>query len=122
MPTPMRFANLGEVMERFPTLGLYGMCSPNIDSDRRQLGEQSDSVDEIADLLILAVGGVRKPLVGSYWLKHQVERRLDRYVGNGEAIAAALLSGVFPYRELPRCPNVLFGMSRKDVEALSSRT
>jgi hypothetical protein len=51
-------------------------------------------------------------------MKHVVERAIGKYVTNGAFIAAGFVAG-HPF-EYTAGPNVLFGMSARDVERIDS--
>lgn len=56
----------------------------------------------------------------SYGIKHTVERSLDRYVSNGELIAAGIIAG-YPYIRTDRDSlNVYFGMGTRSLRAAGS--
>jgi hypothetical protein len=55
----------------------------------------------------------------SYGLKHDVERRCHCYIANGELIVAAVFLG-FPYHWSGDSPNVLIGVSKRDVQRVSA--
>lgn len=85
---------------------------------RRELARREREVLEVAYWLQENITPIATPGVGSYGLKHLVERHLDRYVSNGEAIAAALIVG-YPHRYgRTTAPNVFFGMSQRDCNRL----
>jgi hypothetical protein len=73
-------------------------------------------VREIATWLRDNVRPVRAPTVGSYGMKHVVEKTIGRYVSNGEFIAAALIAG-YPNRHIDG-PNADVGMSARDIGRL----
>ncbi|MGW2395815.1 hypothetical protein ACWCYY_04615 [Kitasatospora sp. NPDC001664] len=60
---------------------------------------------------------IETPTASSYGVKHVMERAGGAYVTNGVFIAAALIAGYpFKYDQ----PNVLFGMSARDLNRLRS--
>lgn len=71
---------------------------------------------DAADWLRANINPIKTPRLGSYGLKHMLERATDDYISNGEFIAAALIVG-YPHRY--RQPNVLFGMSARDVKRIT---
>jgi hypothetical protein len=86
--------------------------------EREALAGQEAKVLEIAAWLREHVTPIKTPTVGSYGMKHVVERAIGQYVTNGEFIAAALISG---YRfKYTAGPNMLFGMSARDVKRIDS--
>lgn len=86
-----------------------------IAAGRTTLTEHEESVRELATWLRDNVRPIKTPTVGSYGMKHVVEKAIGRYVSNGEFIAAALIAG-YPYRH--DAPNTLFGMSARDIRRL----
>lgn len=112
-----------------PDLGLYGyLCrrrwpggydyGPRLRDLRPGSADYPTAVDEIGRALrVLARCGAPLPRrgpdrrgVNSYRLKHEVERRAGRYVANGAAIAACLLSGIDVRREADDGPNAICGV------------
>lgn len=65
--------------------------------------------------VLMSAERVKVPTVGSYGLKHVVERLVHNYISNGAVICAALALGfsVKPGGE----PNALIGVSRKTLRA-----
>lgn len=61
-------------------------------SGREKLAEREAVVLEIAAWLRENVAPIKTPTVGSYSMKHVVERATE-YMTNGERIAAALVAG-----------------------------
>jgi hypothetical protein len=86
--------------------------------ERVALAGQEAKVLEVATWLRGNVTPIKTPTVGSYRMKHVVERAISKYVTNGELIAAALIAG---YRfKYTAGPNMLFGMSTRDVKRIDS--
>jgi hypothetical protein len=84
---------------------------------RAELMAREGFVLEVAAWLVQNVTAIQTPTIGSYRMKHVVENAIGKYVTNGELIAAALLAGyAFKYDD---GPNVLFGMSKRDVDRIS---
>lgn len=120
--------SLAAVMEQHPLLSYFGIGAfrhrgqtaeqrrAEIAAGRTTLIEHEESVREIAIWLRDNVRPIKTPTVGSYGMKHVVEKTISRYVSNGEFIAAALIAG-YPYRHIDG-PNADFGMSARDVGQL----
>ncbi|MGY2079718.1 hypothetical protein [Modestobacter sp. SYSU DS0657] len=117
---------LGDVMREHPLLNSFGIGvfdsrrkSPSerraeLAAERAVLAAHETTVVDVAAWLRENIAPIKTPSVGSYTMKHVVERAIGRYVTNGELIAAALLAGYsFKYTD---GPNVLFGMSVRDVK------
>ncbi|MDN5763692.1 MAG: hypothetical protein L0H41_15425 [Microlunatus sp.] len=119
---------LAEVMEQHPELTSFGIGV--FDQRRKPRGvREAEMAQERTDLIegeanvhkIVAwlrdndLKPIQTPSRNSYALKHLVEKRIG-YVTNGEFIAAALIVG-YPYRY--RTPNVLFGISARDLRRVS---
>lgn len=121
---------LAEVMQQHPQLtsegigiGAFGHRGKTpeqrwaeLAAGRERLVSSEDDVAEVAAWLRRNISPIKTPGYSSYSLKHLVEDDLGRYVSNGEAIAAALVVG-YPFRHVEG-PNVLLGMSRRDVKRL----
>jgi hypothetical protein len=136
-PSPSRPAallaptlSLADVMQQHPQLNSFGIgvYEPRRKTPERRRAELADGrvalagqeakVLEIATWLRGNVTPIKTPTVGSYGMKHVVERANNKYVTNGELIAAALIAG---YRfKYTAGPNMLFGMSTRDVKRIDS--
>ena len=83
------------------------------------LPARETTVLETAEWLRENITPIKTLTVDSYGMKHVMERATGRYVTNGEFIAAALIVGyTFRYAE----PNVLFGMSARDLKRTDPTT
>lgn len=122
---------LAEVMQQHPQLNSFGIGAFNplrktaeqrrteIAADCEELAGSEAMVMETAAWLRENITPIKTPTVGSYSMKHVMERATGRYVTNGAFIAAALIAGyTFKYE----APNVLFGMSFRDVKRVDSAT
>ncbi len=122
---------LAEVMGEHPLLTYFGIGDFNayqntpeerraeVAAQREELAAHEHGVAEVAAWLRQNIAPIKTPGIGSYGLKHLIEKQIGRYVSNGEAIAAALVAGyAFRYET----PNVAFGMSRRDVNRLRTRS
>jgi hypothetical protein len=122
---------LAEAMQEHPLLSSFGIgvYAPRrktpeqrrteLAAGREDLAAREAMVLETAAWLRENITPIKTPTVGSYGMKHVMERATGRYVTNGEFIAAALIVGyTFKYTE----PNVLFGMSARDVMRIDSST
>lgn len=91
----------------------------NLKKDRKDLWQSYQEVAEIASWLLDTISPIKTidQSRTSYRLKHIVERRLGKYITNGQFIAAAIICG-YPYKMIPGSPNVHFGMSRKSFNKL----
>ncbi|WP_326682876.1 hypothetical protein [Streptomyces sp. NBC_01237] len=123
-----QIAALAEVMEQHPRLNSFGI---GVFNPRRKTAEQRRTdlaagreklagavavVAETAAWLRENIRPIKTPTVSSYTVKHVMERTTGNYVTNGELIAAALIVGyTFRYEE----PNVLFGMSARDLKLMN---
>jgi hypothetical protein len=118
-----------EVMQQHLRLNYFGIGvfephrkspeqrSTKLAADREALAEMEARVLETAEWLRENITPIKTPTTGSYHMKHVVEEAMGRYVANGELIAAALIVGyTFKYT----APNVLFGMSARDVKRIRS--
>lgn len=122
--------SLTEVMEEHPELCYFGMGAFDprrktreerqayIEADRRTLLEHADATHALAQWLEANVSAIKTPSINSYSMKHTAERAIGTPVSNGQLIAAALMVG-YPHR-FGR-PNVMFGMSQKDIKRLDPR-
>ncbi|WP_418960190.1 hypothetical protein [Streptomyces tritici] len=118
---------LAEVMEEHPKLGAFGIGvfdSPRLPApqrraelavERERLRRHEDLVVETALWLRDHITPIKTPTAGSYGVKHTIERATGVYLPNGVLIAAAFIVG-YPFRYDQ--PNVLFGMSRRDLNLL----
>ena len=132
--SPADTPTLTDVMQLHPLLGEFGIgvwdlrvprgATPEqrratLAADREELAGREDTVAETAAWLRENITPIKTPGVNSYGMKHVMERATGRYVTNGEFIAAALIAGyAFRYTE---GPNVLFGMSARDVRRVDPR-
>lgn len=70
-------------------------------------------VKQIVEWLGENVSSIQTPTQDSYRVKGLIERSRGEYITNGDLIAAALIVG-YPYEY--DAPNVLFGMSQRDLD------
>lgn len=124
-----RTSSLAEVMERHPQLTSFGIGTFNTGSKtteqrlfeladgRTQLVDREAAVLKIAAWLRANVAPIKTPMVSSYNMKHEVEKAIGEYVTNGELIAAALIAG-YAFKHTDG-PNLLFGMSKRDVKRVA---
>jgi hypothetical protein len=102
---------IAEACQRFPSL-----C-PN--------GLSGGMTHWIPQQIAVAIAALKKcqktkqPTIGSYSLKHIVERAVGTYIANGDLIVAALHLGftVTPYRD---SPNVGIGVKCSDLRRLQN--
>ncbi|MER7512150.1 hypothetical protein ABTX82_27900 [Streptomyces lavendulae] len=119
---------LAEAMWQHPLLSFFGIGVFNperktaaqrqteLASDRQKLAGREAMVMETAAWLRENIKPILTPTASSYHVKHVMERVTGRYASNGEFIAAALIAGyTFRYDQ----PNVLFGMSARDLKQKS---
>lgn len=119
---------LAEVMEQHPQLGRFGIgvfdpdhkpqnvLDAELAESRAALVQREATVHEVVGWLHANdLTPIQTPSAGSYTVKHLVEKDIG-YVSNGEFIAAALMVG-YPYRY--RTPNVLFGISSRDLRRVA---
>lgn len=98
-----------ELLTAYPTLTQSGFCPPMSESDRVFYASR------IAYLLE-AIPHLLKPrstlntMMGSYGLKHYVERHIGGYVSNGELIVAMLLLE-YKMKRIEDSPNCFFNHS-----------
>lgn len=83
---------------------------------RRVLRAHATHIAQVSEWLTEHLQPVKTCRVHSYSLKHLIERAMHEYTSNGEAIAAALMAG-YPHH-YRQGPNVLFGMSARDYQAI----
>ncbi len=115
---------LAGVMQHHPLLHTFGIGvfeprgktpeqrQAEFAAGRVDLAGREAAVLETAAWLRENITPIKTPTVDSYGMKHVMERATHTYVTNGEFIAAALIAG-YPFRYVQ--PNVLFGMSARDV-------
>jgi hypothetical protein len=121
---------LAEVMEQHPLLNSFGIgvFAPHLKTPeqrrtelaarREELAGQEATVLETTAWLRENITPIKTPTVGSYAMKHVMERVTGRYVTNGEFIAAAIIADyAFKYTE---GPNVQFGMSARDIKRIEA--
>lgn len=122
---------LAEVMEDHPLLNYFGIgvFEPHrktpeqrrqkLAEGRQDLADHEAAVMETVAWLRENITPIKTPTIGSYRMKHVVERATGKYIANGELIAAAFIVGyAFKYA----APNVQFGMSARDVNRINSAT
>ncbi len=123
-----QIAALAEVMQEHPRLNSFGIGvfdplrktaeqrRTDLAAGREELAGGVAMVMETAEWLRENVTPIKTPAASSYSVKHVMERATGRYVTNGEFIAAALVAGyTFKYAQ----PNVLFGMSVRDLKRMN---
>jgi hypothetical protein len=122
---------LAEVMEQHPLLCSFGIdvFAPRrktpeqrraaLVTERENLAGREAVVRETAAWLREHITPIKTPTVSSYGMKHVMQQATGTYVTNGEFIAAALIAG-YPFKYAQ--PNVLFGMSARDVKRLDPVT
>ena len=119
---------LAEVMQQHPQLGSFGIGvfdssrktakqrQAELAADREELAGSEAIVMKTAAWLWENITAIEAPTVSSYTVLHAMQRATSRYVKNGELIAAALIAGYsFEYDQ----PNVLFGMSDRDLKEMN---
>ncbi len=119
---------LDEVMQQHPGLNSFGIGvfeplrktaeqrRTDLAVGREELGRSVAMVMETAAWLCENITPIKTPTVSSYGAKHVMERATGKYVTNGVFIAAALVAGyTFKYKQ----PNVLFGMSARDLKRMN---
>ncbi|MEU3633030.1 hypothetical protein [Streptomyces fradiae] len=123
----LSWPTLAEVMDEHNMLTDFGIGV--WDSDRLTVGQRRAEIAaardrlrreenlllETAQWLRDHVMPIKTPSASSYAVKHLIEDATDVYMTNGVFIAAALIVG-YPFRYAE--PNVLFGMSRRDLNKL----
>lgn len=120
---------VAEVMQQHPRLGSFGIgvFAPmrktaeqrrvELTADREELAGSEAIVQTTAAWLRENITPIKTPTVSSYSVKHVMQRATGIYVTNGEFIAAALIAGyTYKYAQ----PNVLFGMSARDLKRINS--
>ncbi|MFG2825319.1 hypothetical protein ACGFX4_38560 [Kitasatospora sp. NPDC048365] len=119
---------LGHVMQEHPELGDFGIGvfdprrktaaqrQTELATHRRELARSVAGVMQTVAWLDGNVTPIKTPTYSSYGVKHIMERDSGLYVTNGVFIAAALIAG---YPHSYDRPNVLFGMSARDLKRLS---
>ncbi len=90
---------------------------------RRELRGRARDVARVRDWLLANVAPRKtvNPNVGSYSLKHLVERAMGTYIENGVLIAAAIGAGYGYRREPGWSPNATLAMSSVSVKQLRNR-
>ncbi|MGC0372529.1 hypothetical protein [Streptomyces sp. SAI-229] len=123
----LNWPSLAEVMEEHEKLSNFGIGvfdSHRLAASRRraelaaareQLRHDEYLVAETALWLRDNVMPIKTPTASSYGVKHLIERATGVYMPNGVFIASAFIVG-YPFRYDE--PNVLFGMSRRDLNKL----
>jgi hypothetical protein len=125
---------LAEVMAQHPLLNEFGIGvfeprrktpqqrRDELAKDRAALAAREAEVMKIVGWLRDNITAIKTPTVGSYGMKHVMERAPGGwYVTNGEFIAAGLIAG-YPNKYIPHSPNMLFGMSRRDIKRIEAAT
>jgi hypothetical protein len=120
---------LAEAMQQHPLLTPYGIGvfeprrftrserEVELAANRDQLAGREAVVMETVAWLHENITPIKTPNFSSYSVKHVMERTTGLYVTNGEFIAAALIADyTFRYYQ----PNVLFGMSARDMKRVQS--
>lgn len=122
---------LAEVMAEHPLLHCRGIGAFHharhtaeqyrdfVDVERRKLAVREGQVLAVASFLLKHVTPIKTPAVNSYAMKHVVESAIGAYVPNGVLIASALIAR-YSHKLIPNNPNMLLGMSARDVSRLSS--
>ncbi|WP_405536006.1 hypothetical protein OG787_20840 [Streptomyces sp. NBC_00075] len=123
-----QIAALAEVMQQHPRLNSFGIGVFNplrktAEQPRTELAARREElaggvvmVMETVEWLRENITPIKTPTVSSYTVKHVMQRATGRYVTNGVFIAAALVAGyTFKYEQ----PNVLFGMSARDLKRMN---
>ncbi len=114
-----------EVMQQHPELNTFGIGA--FDANRKTREQQGSEVAEGRSELLQRettimqlvawlkdnIAPIQTPTQNSYPIKGYIERARGEYISNGELIAAALIVG-YSYKYV--APNVLFGMSQRDVD------
>ncbi|HEY0637619.1 MAG TPA: hypothetical protein VGD67_08225 [Pseudonocardiaceae bacterium] len=123
---PVTGLSLREVMDVHPQLNSHGFGVFNgqgmtaeqrrekLSQGRDELRSSEGLVLRVRDWLRVSIAPIKTPTVGSYGMKHVVEKAIGQYITNGELITAALMAG-YPMGR-PHGPNVDFGMSKRDVD------
>ncbi|MGC4917172.1 hypothetical protein [Streptomyces albogriseolus] len=123
----LNWPTLAGVMDEHEMLGNFGIGvfnSPRLAIkqrrselavERENLRRHEGLVAETALWLRDNITPIKTPTIGSYGLKHLIERATDVYLPNGVLIASAFIVG-YPFRYDQ--PNVRFGMSRRDLNKL----
>ncbi|MCR6706628.1 MAG: hypothetical protein NVV66_18710 [Cellulomonas sp.] len=130
LEAPERDRQLAVVMTREPQLTRFGMGAGAFHKTREErlaafargraeLRASADDVAEVTTWLLANIAPIRtvNRVWTSYQHKHMVERVIDRYVANGELIAAAIIAGYAYRRDAWDSPNVCFAMSSRSVRA-----
>ena len=116
--------SLTEVMEQHPQLNSFGIGAYDARSKtpeqrdaetverRSELLRREPIVMQLVEWLDRNVSSIQTPTQDSYSVKGLIERSRGEYITNGELIAAALIAG-YPHKYA--VPNVLFGMSQRDL-------
>lgn len=124
-----QLALLAEVMQEHPLLTPYGIGvfepwrftrserEAELAANREQFAGREAVVMETVVWLRENITPIVTPNFSSYSVKHVMEHATGLYVANGEFIAAALIADyTFRYDQ----PNVLFGMSARDMKRVQS--
>lgn len=90
------------VLNRNPELTYFGFRANAKDDERRHLCT-SDAQAQIAACLRWLTDHCVPPSVGSYRLKHIIERWAGRYISNGACIVAMLITGQSHLRSGTNC-------------------
>lgn len=116
---------LADVMEQHPQLNNFGIGAfdahkktpaqrnTEIAAGRDVLLRNEHIVKQLVEWLEENVSLIQTPTQDSYRVKGLIERSRGEYITNGDLIAAALIVG-YPYEY--DAPNVLFGMSQRDLD------
>jgi len=122
MTNPDITSDLRRLMQEHPQLCDYGIVAlgfldaVSFAKSRADLIASAELVGRVLHLLESAPRTIT-PTIGSYGLKHTVERFLRTYVSNGALISAALLLQI-PVKPMP--PNAQLGIGRRWLRLLKS--
>jgi hypothetical protein len=117
-----------EVMQQHPRLNSFGIgvFNPLSKTAAQRRAELAANREKLAAAVVMVMGTaewlrenitpIRTPNFSSYTVKHVMQRVTGVYVTNGEFIAAALIAG-YTFKYDP--PNVLFGMSARDLRRMN---
>ena len=124
---------LHEVLETFPSLGVYGFLSKDRDESDEAFSQRLQSEREVTESVVKMFDSACREMrkldkiksknsnCGSYTLKHLAEKLAGSYISNGILIAAAAHCGFKVYPTQYQSPNAYFNLSSRSVSAMFRR-
>ncbi|TXH09971.1 MAG: hypothetical protein E6R04_06820 [Spirochaetes bacterium] len=120
-PLEVTSDDLVEAQQRFH-IADFGISAdhPRLPTDGRMVGIVQELVDQLVKDFPITTRSDAEHHIGSYGLKHTLERERGRYASNGETILAATVAGYMVTRT--RAPNAVISIDRGVYEMLRARS